>query len=104
MANSKFNFPDYKKAKYLLRALDNSHRFKILHLIENSNAPKNVTEIYKALGWEQSAASQHLAILRKSRILYTERNGKEVYYHINFAQVDLANKISKLIVDTLYKK
>ena len=101
MSNPALNFSDYEKAKIFFRALDNPHRKAILQLLEKSSFAKNVTDIYTALQWEQSVASQHLAILRKAKIVFTERDGKEIYYRINNEQLSMANRISRQILDTL---
>jgi len=42
---------------------------------------------------EQSVASQHLAILRKAQIVLTERDGKRIFYSINYQQI---NKLQSL--------
>ena len=42
-----------------------------------------VTEIYVKLRLEQSVASQHLAILRRSNIVKTTREGKFIWYTVN---------------------
>ena len=47
-----------------------------------------VTEIYVKLRLEQSVASQHLMILRKAGIVFTQREGKFIYYSINDKRVD----------------
>jgi DNA-binding transcriptional ArsR family regulator len=87
-----------KKGAYVLRALNNKNRQSIIKLIHGSR-PINVTDIYKKLKLEQSVASQQLAILRQGRFVKTERDGKIVYYSINydrFAQVDkLIKEITK---------
>jgi DNA-binding transcriptional ArsR family regulator len=57
-----------------------------------------VTEIYVALRLEQSVASQHLAILRRAGIVKTERDGKFIYYHVNYDRLDQINQlISELL-------
>ena len=52
-----------------------------------------VTEIYVALRLEQSVASQHLAILRRAGIVKTERDGKFIYYHVNYDRLDQINHL-----------
>jgi DNA-binding transcriptional ArsR family regulator len=43
-----------------------------------------VTEIYVKLRLEQSVASQHLAILRRAGIVSTSRDGKFIFYSVNY--------------------
>jgi len=58
-----------------------------------------VTEIFLHLRLEQSVASQHLAILRKSGFVKTKREGKFIYYSINRQRLLDLNKF----VDELLK-
>lgn len=53
-----------------------------------------VTEIYIKMRLEQSIASQHLAILRRSGVVITKRSGKFIYYSLN---QDRLNDIGRLI-------
>lgn len=71
----------------ILRALCHPLRMKILQFIdENENI--NVNKIYNTLKLEQSITSQHLRILRNAGIVTTQREGKFIYYHINYDKVD----------------
>src|SRR5215218_7543288 len=79
-----------RKGAYILRALNNGFRQKILKLI-HTRQRLNVTTIYIKLRIEQSVASQHLRILREADFVKTQRVGKEIYYSLNYerlAQVD----------------
>jgi DNA-binding transcriptional ArsR family regulator len=53
-----------------------------------------VTELYVKLRLEQSVASQHLAILRRSGVVITERHGKFIYYALDKERL---NQISRLV-------
>jgi DNA-binding transcriptional ArsR family regulator len=55
----------------------------------------NVTGIYKKLKIQQSVASQQLAILRQDRFVNTERDGKIIYYFINYDRFAQVDKVSK---------
>ncbi|HRI24130.1 MAG TPA: metalloregulator ArsR/SmtB family transcription factor, partial [Ferruginibacter sp.] len=57
-----------------------------------------VTEIYVRLRLEQSVASQHLAILRKAGIVTTERDGKFIYYMVNYKRIDEISQFVKNLV------
>ncbi len=76
------NYADLRKAALVLRAVNHKPRQKIIHLLENTD-PMTVSEIYIKLRWEQSVASQHLAILRRAKIVNAEREGKNIYYSLN---------------------
>lgn len=75
-----------KKSQMTLRALNHKLRQQILSTIEKSENI-NVTEIYVKLRIEQSVASQHLAILRKANIVKTRREGKIIWYSVNFDRI-----------------
>ncbi|HMW27776.1 MAG TPA: ArsR family transcriptional regulator, partial [Ferruginibacter sp.] len=47
---------------------------------------------------EQSVASQHLAILRKAGIVSTEREGKFIYYMVNYKRLDEISLFVKNLV------
>lgn len=91
------DFTQVKKASLILRAINHTLRYKILHLIEETRKA-TVTELYVKLGLEQSVASQHLAILRRSSIVKTSREGKFIYYELNYSKLDqLDNCVKELL-------
>lgn len=90
-------FKTEEKAKLTLRALTNKTRMEILEVI-NSKGRINVTDLYVKLKMVQAVASQHLAILRKANIVVTERNGKMIYYSINYEKMHQINEGSKKII------
>lgn len=80
-----------KKAAIILRAINHKLRQIILKLIDEKGKI-TVTELYMHLRLEQSVASQHLAILRKSGFVKTERDGKFIYYSVNYKRLSELNK------------
>lgn len=91
------DYHSLKKAAMVLRALNHKLRQQLLKLIEDEKKI-TVTEIYVRLRLEQSVASQHLAILRKAGIVNTERNGKFIFYTINYKRIDEINHFVKDLV------
>lgn len=85
------DYHNIKKASLILRSLNHKLRQQILRII-NEEKKITVTEIYVKLRLEQSVASQHLAILRKSGIVATQREGKFIYYTINDKRVEAIKK------------
>jgi DNA-binding transcriptional ArsR family regulator len=81
------DYHSLKKAALVLRALNHKLRQQLLKLIEDEKKI-TVTEIYVRLRLEQSVASQHLAILRKAGIVNTERDGKFIFYTVNYKRLD----------------
>src|SRR5215212_1142526 len=87
-----------KKGSKVLRAINHPLREKMLQLI-HENERMIVTEVYVKLRIEQSVASQHLAILRKEKLVRTEKAGKHIFYSINYQKLkevqDLAIQLIK---------
>ena len=75
------NHNDNKKSMHLkstlLKALANHHRLLIIQLLSKKAYP--VGQLEAILGISQSALSQHLAILRKNRILKTRRSAQTIF-------------------------
>ncbi|BAV09207.1 hypothetical protein FLA_5255 [Filimonas lacunae] len=57
-----------------------------------------VTEIYVKLRLEQSVASQHLAILRRAGIVATQRDGKFIYYGVNYQRLKEVSEFVEQLV------
>ena len=85
------------KGKNTFRAINHSLRQQIIELI-HKNGRMMVTDIYVKLRLEQPVASQHLAILRREHFLKTERQGKRIFYSVNYPRVsqvyELSNKLT----------
>ena len=92
------NYLNLKKAAMVLRSMNHKLRQQILALID-SEKKITVTEIYVRLRLEQSVASQHLAILRKSGIVVTQRDGKFIYYTINYKRIEEINQFVQELID-----
>jgi ArsR family transcriptional regulator len=75
------------QAYEIMRALTHKLRIKILAFIDQ-NEKINVNKIYNTLGLEQSITSQHLRILRLSNIVLSERQGKQIFYVINYEYIN----------------
>ena len=75
----------------LMRALAHPLRLKILEFIDQKGET-NVNKIYHQLHIEQSITSQHLKILRLAGVVVGRREGKKVYYKINYPVVEKASK------------
>ena len=76
------NLHPIKTANFLTKAVNNSLRQKIISiLLANGQMP--VHELCEKLDTEQSVMSQHLAILRKAKLVTPERKGKSILYSVN---------------------
>ena len=95
--HSKVNSAAIKKAAMTLRAINHKLRQQIIKLIDE-NKRIRVTDIYKRLNLDQSTASQHLAALRRSNVVTTERSGRIIYYSINHDRISsLSMTVNKLV-------
>jgi len=86
-----------KKAAMILRALNHKLRQQILKLIDEQRKMA-VTEIYVKLRLEQSVASQHLAILRRANIVVTVREGKFIYYMVDYNRLEQVKQFVEQLV------
>src|SRR4051812_21179669 len=86
----KLDFLRLKKAAMILRALNHKLRQQLLKLIDEQQKI-TVTEIYVNLRLEQSVVSQHLAILRRAGIVITKREGKFIFYSLNYKRIKEIN-------------
>lgn len=73
-----------REASVLLKAMSNERRLMILcHL---ARGEKTVGELEDLVSLSQSALSQHLARLRRDRLVRTRRNAQSIYYSLNGTQ------------------
>ena len=82
----KINNEQLQVSSEILRAVAHPLRMKILEFVDK-NKTINVNKIYNTLKLEQSITSQHLRILRMSGIVETNRDGKFIYYTINYPKL-----------------
>ncbi len=68
------------------KAIGSESRMSIL-LSFLDGQERTVNQITEAVGLGQPTTSEHLAIMRRCRVLAAEKRGKEVYYHPDRAQI-----------------
>ncbi len=69
-----------RRASTLLKAMSNERRLLILcHLAEGE---RSVGELESLVGLSQSALSQHLARLRRDRVVRTRRSAQSIIYSL----------------------
>jgi DNA-binding transcriptional ArsR family regulator len=93
----KLDFIRLKKSAMILRALNHKLRQQLIKLIDE-HQKITVTEIYVSLRLEQSVVSQHLAILRRANIVLTKREGKFIYYSLNYGRIQEINGFVEQLV------
>lgn len=81
------------RATILLKAMANASRLMIL--CQLAEGEKSVGELVEAVGSSQSGLSQHLAILRREKVVMTRRIGQSILY-------SLASPEAEALMRTLY--
>jgi DNA-binding transcriptional ArsR family regulator len=107
MASSKENIirdqitlPDphlVRKSTLVFRALNHKLRQQILALL-TERKKMTVTELYEELLLEQSVVSQHLAILRRTGFVTTQKEGKFVWYMIQGKRIEQVAKVLDILM------
>ncbi len=69
-----------------VKALASESRMTILLLFLDGQA-RTVNQIAETVGLGQPATSEHLALMKRAGVLFSEKRGKEVYYHPNRLQI-----------------
>jgi len=85
----------------LYNALANPKRLEIIHLLRHKEL--SVTEMVEMLGLPQSNLSQHLTILRKSNVVTTRREGKNIYYTLSHKNIITASDAIREMLIELYQ-
>lgn len=76
----------YEIKANLFKGLAHPYRIRVLEIL--SAAPEaSVAEMIAETGLEASHLSQHLAVLRRYRLVASERRASVVYYRLAFPQV-----------------
>jgi ArsR family transcriptional regulator, virulence genes transcriptional regulator len=86
-----------KHAATILRAINHPLRRQMVAFLREKGKTK-VTDIFIHFRIEQPVASQHLAILRNSKIVSTAREGKFIFYSVNKERVSQIIRFSKDLV------
>lgn len=93
------DFPlDYagiRRTLILLRSVNHKIRQRIIEIIGQGKRIV-VTDICNELNLDQSAVSQHLAVLRQAGVVKTERQGKFIFYFLNKERLNLIQTMVQL--------
>ena len=93
--NKKIPEEQINSVSNLFSLLSHPLRVKILWLLKKKKS-LNVHELQEELNISQSNVSQHLSILRTSKLVTEERKGKEVYYSLTASK-----KLYKVLASAL---
>jgi ArsR family transcriptional regulator, virulence genes transcriptional regulator len=80
-------------ASELLKSLSN--RYRLLILCRLSDGEHSVGQLAEFLGIRDSTVSQHLALLRREKIIAGRRDGQTIWYRIESAP-------ARAVISTLY--
>jgi len=98
MENFEFKTDKIEKAAALLKAVAHPLRLKLLKLIHEKKEV-HVNVLYHTLKIEQSITSQHLKVLRGVDAVHTRRDGKKIFYSINYGRLDAMHRGIDLFED-----
>lgn len=70
-----------KKCPHCLGLLGDSTRMKIIQQLKKK--PGRVSDLEANFSLAQPTISYHLKILKKSGVVLSKKQGREVYYHLN---------------------
>lgn len=76
----------------ILRAITHPLRLKIIGYIDKQRKV-SVHKIYTSLNLDQSIASQQLHILRSADMVITHREGKFIFYSLNYDTIKRVNDL-----------
>ena len=85
-----------KKGVITLRTINHPLRQQMLKLIHQKQRV-TVTEIHKKFRIEQSVASEHLALLRKENFVSTERDGRFIFYSVNYEGLKKIHRLCEVL-------
>lgn len=83
---------ELRESMLVLRSITHPLRLKIIAYIDKHRRI-SVHKIYTGLNLDQSIASQQLHILRSANMVHTHREGKFVYYSLNYENLKRVNDL-----------
>ena len=90
----------YEIKARVISVLANPKRLRVVELLGKSE--RTVSELAAELGIAQATASQHLAVMRKTGVVETRKEGNFVYYRLADPKIAEACAVmSRAIVDLL---
>lgn len=78
--------PLYEMKANLFKGLAHPYRIRVLEIL-SSTSEASVAQMVELTGLEQSHLSQHLSVLRRHRLVVSERRGSVVFYRLTSREV-----------------
>ena len=101
MLPSHKRWPLYEVKANLFKGLSHPARIRVLELLAESEE-LTVSKLIEETGLEASHLSQHLGVLRRHKLVASERRASHVFYHL--AHPDVAEMLAvarRLLIETL---
>jgi DNA-binding transcriptional ArsR family regulator len=89
---------EIRKAILTFRAINHSVRQQILQLLHKKSS-LTVTEIYVKLKLDQPVASTQLAILKRSNLVISQKEGRFIYYSVNYTRLKQLHTTAKKLLE-----
>lgn len=86
----------FKLQAEICKTLANPKRLEIIAALKDGEL--SVGDLVEKLGITKANVSQHLAVLRQSRVVNTRRDGVNVYYSINNPKIIEACSLMKAVL------
>lgn len=83
-----------KVSTAIMRAVAHPLRIQMIRYIDERETAC-VNDIFEALQIKQAVASQHLRVLRQVELVYTQRQGKFIFYAIHYERLALAASVAR---------
>jgi ArsR family transcriptional regulator len=99
MPFSRSERPLYEVKAGLFKGLSHPFRIRVLELLADGEE-HSVAELQERTGLEASHLSQHLSVLRRHRLVVSDRRASHVYYQIAYPEVaELLAVARRLLVE-----
>jgi DNA-binding transcriptional ArsR family regulator len=92
--------PLLRNGALVFRAINHPVRQGLLRLL-HTKGEVTVTQLYTKMRLQQSAASQHLSILRQAALVKTRREGKQIIYSVNYNRVQHVHDTAVSLLDVI---
>ena len=89
--------PLYEVKAGLFKGLSHPFRIRILELLADG-AEHSVAELQEQTGLEASHLSQHLSVLRRHRLVESDRRASHVYYRIAHPEVAQLLQVARALL------
>lgn len=89
--------PLYEIKANLFKGLAHPYRIRLLEIL-SAHEETSVAEMIVETGLEPSHLSQHLAVLRRYRLVVSERRASIVYYRLAFPEVAELLKVARVLL------